>query len=116
MSFRDEDDAIAFFGATRIHDCFIKLSDSQKENVVALRSRFSDESLAATLCAHAKEREVSHTPRYIGAYAGSRPAPTVQELQPEIDAINAEIAAMPKANKWADAIAKTNAKLNSGAL
>ncbi|RWE30745.1 hypothetical protein [Mesorhizobium sp.] len=112
VAFHDEEDAIAFFGETGIYNCFSKLSDDQKMNVVDLRSRFPDESLEAVMRGHAKQRAAEPKgPRFIGAYAGNKPAPTIAQLQPELAAIEREIANMPKPDPWAAAIAKTNAML-----
>ncbi|RWI90525.1 MAG: hypothetical protein EOR22_23570 [Mesorhizobium sp.] len=113
VAFRDEADAIAFFAATSNRGCFAGLSDREKESVIALRNRYPDESLQATLNAHAKDRKTDTSPRFIGS-CSTGGTPTVQQLQAEAAAISELVDTMPQAkprSSWDRAIAKTNAKL-----
>ncbi|MDG4908130.1 MAG: hypothetical protein E5X33_12075 [Mesorhizobium sp.] len=114
ISFRDEADAIAFFAATSNRGCFLSLSDQHKESVIALRNRYPDESLRATLDLHAKDRKTGTSPRFIGSCSTGNKSPTVQQLQAEAAAISELVDTMPQAKPrsyWDKAIAKTNARL-----
>ncbi|PBB77902.1 hypothetical protein CK218_27760 [Mesorhizobium sp. WSM3879] len=118
VAFRDEGDAIAFFGATSNRGCFLSLSDQHKEAVVALRGRYPDESLQATLNAHAKDRKTDTSPRFIGSCSAGNKSPTVQQLQAEAAAISELVDTMPKAKPdfgWDKIIARVNKAHGFGA-
>ncbi|TGS89474.1 hypothetical protein EN817_03800 [Mesorhizobium sp. M3A.F.Ca.ET.174.01.1.1] len=54
---------------------------------------------------------IKTTQRFIGAYAAGKAAPTIEQLAPELAAIEAEIASMPAAKKnhgWDEVIARVN--------
>lgn len=114
--FTNQADFIAFFRVTSmIGGCFDELSDVQKRHVMNLRDSYPAVNEAARRQA-IKERE--SVPRYIGAYAGNKPAPTIEQLAPELAAIEAEIASMPAAKPnygWDDIVAKVNRQNGFGA-
>ncbi|CAN7303618.1 hypothetical protein [Mesorhizobium sp. LjNodule214] len=105
--FKTQDDFVAFFRATSIvNGCFGELSDAETDNVVGLRDGFPEVNEAARQAA-TKEREAA--PRFIGVTNLAR-APTLAELQPEIDAIETGLGKMSRSasESWAKVIAKHN--------
>ncbi|WP_287324071.1 hypothetical protein [Mesorhizobium sp.] len=113
--FTNAEDASAFFDATSNSGCLLSLTDAQRGNVANLRSRPALANLftASAQLRHARanaaegKQAAATAPRFIGASAAGRPAPTLQQLRPEIEAINGEVA---EVDPWAKAVAKTNAK------
>jgi hypothetical protein len=120
--FTDAEDAIAFFDATSNSGCFSSLSEAQRGNVADLRSvdALANLHLESIMRRHAREREAEQTqaalkgPRFFGNSAVARPAPTLAELQPEIEAIEAEVEKIGQqatSDAWAKVIAKHNQRV-----
>lgn len=117
--FTSAEDAIAFFDATSNSGCFLSLTEAQRGNVADLRAvdGLANHHLASVQRRHAREREAEQKeaalkgPRFFGNSAAARPAPTLAELQPEIEAIEAEVEKIEKPDMWASVIAKVNRQM-----
>ncbi|MBZ9748299.1 hypothetical protein LB516_24005 [Mesorhizobium sp. CO1-1-7] len=109
-AFTGESDFAAFFRATSmVQGCFTDLTKDQQDNVLTLRDRFPAVVEAARRESIKEQDAALAGPRFFGNLAVGKPAPTIEQLKPELAAIEAEIGKVPKSDTWEKAIAKTNA-------
>lgn len=134
--FTSSEDAVAFFDATSNAGCFFSLSMDQRGTVADLRSRPNLANLftASVMARHARERAAesnqaaSASPRFTVGRTNADCIPTITELKPDLDAIEAEIGKVapptPSAKEiyarrakargaWDEVIARRNAKFDA---
>ncbi|MER9840148.1 hypothetical protein NKJ59_02660 [Mesorhizobium australicum] len=96
--FTNDADMIAFFGATRVYDTLMAMSDTEKDHLIALRTSHPDQFSDAISKDHARRSEAAQAviAKNRANLGGAPIAPKAPEK--------------PKAKSWDEVIAKFNAR------